>query len=465
MKKRSLGLVYSLSCFIIFLLVSIPFCLSIELNLTYDGNGNLITGDGKYREYNEFNQLIRIRNGTSVNDSILEEYVYHPTEDRILAKRVYKTYYYEYHAYDHLDETVIYVNDNLVRTVTYPAASQVNTSDKIYIKDESGIVAEFNSSQNKVFYSNDHLGSTGVLTNESGSVIEQTFYEPFGGIISGGNASRFYYEGKDYSQVISEYDFNFRKYSPELKFFVKPDSGVNNVYDPQGLNRYTFERNNPYKYVDPDGRSYYAPAILLGGIWGAVVGSLDYAIDYEGQNFNFLHWAGYTLGGGISGAGSTASDILALHAGGIGGKVISTLGGGTSELGGQLVQNAFTGKPLDTGLKSSFIIGSATSGISSFLPKIQYQRLTSVSKTPTTITGRKITAQNLISYLLSNQLRDIYNYYNSYVSGDLASGSVTNSNSGTSGSNNNSGDLPTFEDDYCSTHSSAACDLAEKAKG
>jgi len=255
MKKRSLGLVYSLSCFIIFLLVSIPFCLSIELNLTYDGNGNLITGDGKYREYNEFNQLIRIRNGTSVNDSILEEYVYHPTEDRILAKRVYKTYYYEYHAYDHLDETVIYVNDNLVRTVTYPAASQVNTSDKIYIKDESGIVAEFNSSQNKVFYSNDHLGSTGVLTNESGSVIEQTFYEPFGGIISGGNASRFYYEGKDYSQVISEYDFNFRKYSPELKFFVKPDSGVNNVYDPQGLNRYTFERNNPYKYVDPDGKA------------------------------------------------------------------------------------------------------------------------------------------------------------------------------------------------------------------
>ena len=66
--------------------MSLSYAETINYNLTYDGNGNLITGDGKYREYNEFNQLIRVREGNSASGDILETYVYHPTEDRILAK-------------------------------------------------------------------------------------------------------------------------------------------------------------------------------------------------------------------------------------------------------------------------------------------------------------------------------------------------------------------------------------------
>jgi RHS repeat-associated protein len=93
-----------------------------------------------------------------------------------------------------------------------------------------------------------------VLTNQSGAVVEQTFYEPFGGIISGGNASRYDYEGREFSALTGDYDFRFRKYDPELKIFTQPDAGVNNVYDPQELNRYAFEKNNPYKYVDKDGK-------------------------------------------------------------------------------------------------------------------------------------------------------------------------------------------------------------------
>jgi RHS repeat-associated protein len=107
----------------------------------------------------------------------------------------------------------------------------------------------------RIIINNDHLGSTSVLTNESGGIVEETFYEPFGGIVSGGNVSHFYYEGKDWDSIINEYDFNFRKYNPELLIFTKPDSGISDVYDPQALNRYSFERNNPYKYVDPNGKS------------------------------------------------------------------------------------------------------------------------------------------------------------------------------------------------------------------
>jgi len=39
-----------------------------------------------------------------------------------------------------------------------------------------------------------------------------------------------------------------------LLIFTKPEQEFPDFYDPQQLNRYSFERNNPYKYVDPDGK-------------------------------------------------------------------------------------------------------------------------------------------------------------------------------------------------------------------
>ena len=38
----------------------------------------------------------------------------------------------------------------------------------------------------RIIVHNDHLGSTSIITNESGSVIEETFYDPYGAILEGG---------------------------------------------------------------------------------------------------------------------------------------------------------------------------------------------------------------------------------------------------------------------------------------
>ncbi|MEK6953026.1 MAG: RHS repeat-associated core domain-containing protein [Nanoarchaeota archaeon] len=102
-----------------------------------------------------------------------------------------------------------------------------------------------------------------IVTNESGNVVEQTFYDPYGAILSGGSQSRYNYEGKEFSSVTEDYDYNFRKYNPEFGIFTQPDALIPNVYDPQSLNRYRFERNNPYKYVDEDGKF----GVLESGIW------------------------------------------------------------------------------------------------------------------------------------------------------------------------------------------------------
>jgi len=42
------------------LMVSMPFTFAIELHLTYDLNGNVVSGDVKYRVYNSPNQLTAV---------------------------------------------------------------------------------------------------------------------------------------------------------------------------------------------------------------------------------------------------------------------------------------------------------------------------------------------------------------------------------------------------------------------
>lgn len=51
-----------------------------------NGGGNLVSGDGYYREYDGLNQLIRIRNSTSTSP-VVEEYSYDPFGQRIKIAR------------------------------------------------------------------------------------------------------------------------------------------------------------------------------------------------------------------------------------------------------------------------------------------------------------------------------------------------------------------------------------------
>ncbi len=45
-------------------------------------------------------------------------------------------------------------------------------------------------------------------------------------------------------------------YDPVIALFISADSVVPDFYDPQSLNRYAYCRNNPLKYVDPDGHDF-----------------------------------------------------------------------------------------------------------------------------------------------------------------------------------------------------------------
>src|SRR3989344_2305953 len=218
--------------------IAAPIALAEELNLVYDANGNLVSGDGFVREYNGLNQLVRVKNDSGAT---LETFVWHPIEERILIKKVYNSS-------NEVNQRIVYVNENTVKI-----KNSSGTFYEHYVFQDGVLVAQRDADGNKQFIHSDHEGSNTLITDISGNVVENTFYSPFQEIISGGISSRYDGEGKEFDSATQDYDFHFRKYNPNWGRFTKPDSILPNLYDPQLLNRYAFERNNPYIFVDETG--------------------------------------------------------------------------------------------------------------------------------------------------------------------------------------------------------------------
>ena len=103
----------------------------------------------------------------------------------------------------------------------------------------------------------DHLGSTSVITDQSGNVVSRQFYKPYGeprwstGTLP--TDRRFTGQRSEEAGLGSLYDYGARFYSPALGRFLSPDTIVPEPGNPQSLNRYSYTLNNPVKYRDPSG--------------------------------------------------------------------------------------------------------------------------------------------------------------------------------------------------------------------
>jgi len=204
------------------------------------GGGNLITGDGFYREYNELNQLIRVRNGSNSAGNILEEYTYDPNGDRVKIRR-----------YDSANTTVYTPYKEWTRIVNISGSY-----DFTYIYDGSTLVGRINPDGSKHYFHDDNLGSVSLITNQSGAIIEQTFFEPFGLVEEGGTAEDKLYTGQFSDDATGQYYYGSRYYLHIRGQFGQPDPIIKSVYDPQTLNRYSYVRNNPYINIDPTGNIF-----------------------------------------------------------------------------------------------------------------------------------------------------------------------------------------------------------------
>jgi RHS repeat-associated protein len=103
------------------------------------------------------------------------------------------------------------------------------------------------------FYHVDHLGSTRLKTNSTGGVTYGSNYEPFGVGCGEDGGEDYRYTGKR-EDITGLYYFGARYYDPTTGRFITRDKVFGKLTDPQSQNRYVYCRNNPNKYIDPDGK-------------------------------------------------------------------------------------------------------------------------------------------------------------------------------------------------------------------
>lgn len=106
------------------------------------------------------------------------------------------------------------------------------------------------------YFHKDHLGSSTVMSDYSGTVVEASEYYPFGAFRShlGTATSSYKFTDQELDAESGLYNYDARLYDPVIGRFISADSIVQGGgYDPQLLNRYSYVRNNPILYVDPTG--------------------------------------------------------------------------------------------------------------------------------------------------------------------------------------------------------------------
>jgi RHS repeat-associated protein len=124
------------------------------------------------------------------------------------------------------------------------------------------------------YYFEDHLGSTDIVTNPTGGIVEESDYVPYGGevVINGSDPNRYKFSGKERDPESGLDDFEARHYSSGFGRFMQADEFAGgptdlfdsddpassalpfaDITDPQSLNKYAYTYNNPLRYVDPEG--------------------------------------------------------------------------------------------------------------------------------------------------------------------------------------------------------------------
>ena len=108
------------------------------------------------------------------------------------------------------------------------------------------------------YYFSDHLGSTGVITDPTGTEVQEAYYYyPYGGLVSssGSDPNHYKFTGKERDSESGLDNFGARYNTSSLGRFMTPDPSPNGIApgDPQSWNLYSYVRNRPTRSVDIGG--------------------------------------------------------------------------------------------------------------------------------------------------------------------------------------------------------------------
>ncbi len=213
---------------------------------SYDANGNMITGGGRTVTYTAFNMAASITQGTTT-----VSLTYDSEHARIQMTAP--------------SGTTTYLNDPVSGAMEEKLVAGSTATWHDYIQADGHIVAEkFSGATTAVRYIvADHLGSTAIVTDETGAVVERDAYDAWG--------KRRNLDGSDdttcsltsqttrgftgHEHIDSEclINANARVYDPTIARFMSADSMVPNPFNGQAFNRFSYVNNGPLSATDPTG--------------------------------------------------------------------------------------------------------------------------------------------------------------------------------------------------------------------
>ena len=315
----------AVSCLVTLLLTFAIFASSsaapISDTFTYDANGNMISGSGLSFIYNDANQLVKIINES--DSSTVAEYFYDANGQRVKKIEGGVTTYY---IGDYVETRM---NGSTVDNTSYYFAN----NERVARKDPDG---------SKFYYLGDHLGSTHVVSDESGAQSEKVSYYPYGSMKERvGEGSTYLFTDQEFDDESGLYYYDARYYNPELTRFTQPDTITQDVYNPQNLNKYAYVLNNPLKYTDPTGH-----VVVLGLLAVLVIYGVYYEVDYCMHNpvdpSNPMDLVNIWVEGGKGLVVGTAHYFSGKLAGIMGGDKI--VQGGTGAFGARVSENVLEGE-------------------------------------------------------------------------------------------------------------------------
>src|SRR5258708_8796952 len=107
------------------------------------------------------------------------------------------------------------------------------------------------------YYFSDHLKTASVVTDATGTILDESDYYPWGGELQFINNldNHYKFTGKERDAESGLDYFGARYLSSGMGRFTSPDPMLNSgrPNEPQSWNRYSYVRNNPLARIDPTG--------------------------------------------------------------------------------------------------------------------------------------------------------------------------------------------------------------------
>ena len=207
----------------------------------------------------------------------------------------------------------------------------------------------------------DHLTGTSLMSTSGGALDSSITYLPYGTTRAGSVNTDKKFTGQRLDGT-GLYYYGARYYDPVIGRFISADVFLQDISNPQALNRYSYVLNNPLRYTDPSGWWTFGLGINFTGTFLAWVLSGSVMIVTSGHGELGVVWSGGGGGGGASTIGAasltlqgqlTSADSIgdlrgvAVQAGGSGGAI---WGGGLEWTGGK----GYQGVNVQGGLAGGF---------------------------------------------------------------------------------------------------------------